>query len=595
MEEWEEPLHPGSLSANLSHFPPQRNPNCTFFPTYPSHLPSKHRKCPLRSFFPRRGPATFRGRSRDARPPASPPRARPRADLRCRSARVDRPPLARSSAGGTRSSAPAPLLHSPPSPRRAALLALDLRSHDALAGCGSSSSPGTNADPAGVVPASAPLYAGAVVRPSGTLKTNANAAATSLTHQPDSYTPPRRSCSRSPAARRSTTATTSRPGWEPTPGSSSHRSPSLRRAPHSCSSCSRRFSRAARGHQRARGRSAHTGVQGAIVLDTSDAAKAGSFINTEAQHAGAHAASYRGVAYQATSGGDAFGIVDRFAVLGSVTGLHNVIDTRSAVPRSCTPRTTQSCSRAPPPARSPMSTRTPRLLRGLAARRPAGPAPRARGTTQSLGGLLGLLGGTQHAERLARALRQPQSRSTSTAPTPQSPHPPGASASHAGLLSSASRRRPGVQRTAGRILARRRASGNVGVTLAGDVQALHGLASLITSLGGSFRRGLLEPKKARPAASTSRACSKESSRHSSALSAPGAQTQHDFLSWMSSAGIFASGTGIVNLRGADRARLEGPVALEGRDRQARRRTEQERAARSSRSRSPAPTPRSPRG
>ena len=69
------------------------------------------------------------------------------------------------------------------------------------------------------------------------------------------------------------------------------------------------------------------GVQGAIVLDTSDAAKAASFISTEAQHAGAHAASYRGVSYQATSSGEAFGIVDRLAVLGTVTGLHGVIDT----------------------------------------------------------------------------------------------------------------------------------------------------------------------------------------------------------------------------------------------------------------------------
>ena len=63
------------------------------------------------------------------------------------------------------------------------------------------------------------------------------------------------------------------------------------------------------------------------MLDTSDAAKAESFIKTEAQHAGAHAASYRGVSYQATSAGVAFGIVDRLAVLGTVTGIHNVIDT----------------------------------------------------------------------------------------------------------------------------------------------------------------------------------------------------------------------------------------------------------------------------
>src|SRR5271170_7955128 len=37
----------------------------------------------------------------------------------------------------------------------------------ALAGCGSSSAPGTAADPADAVPASAVLYAGATVRPTG--------------------------------------------------------------------------------------------------------------------------------------------------------------------------------------------------------------------------------------------------------------------------------------------------------------------------------------------------------------------------------------------------------------------------------------------
>src|ERR1700722_7780744 len=57
----------------------------------------------------------------------------------------------------------------------------------ALAGCGSSSPPGSTADPASVVPAAAPLYIGAVVRPSGSLKSSASAAAKTLTHQPDSY------------------------------------------------------------------------------------------------------------------------------------------------------------------------------------------------------------------------------------------------------------------------------------------------------------------------------------------------------------------------------------------------------------------------
>jgi hypothetical protein len=58
----------------------------------------------------------------------------------------------------------------------------------ALAGCGSSSSTGTKADPAGVVPSYAPVYVGAVVRPNGSLKDEALAAGHALTGQKNPYT-----------------------------------------------------------------------------------------------------------------------------------------------------------------------------------------------------------------------------------------------------------------------------------------------------------------------------------------------------------------------------------------------------------------------
>ena len=53
------------------------------------------------------------------------------------------------------------------SPRAAARSRSQLIAAALLAGCGSSSPGGTSADPAGAVPASAPLYAGASVRPTG--------------------------------------------------------------------------------------------------------------------------------------------------------------------------------------------------------------------------------------------------------------------------------------------------------------------------------------------------------------------------------------------------------------------------------------------
>ena len=69
------------------------------------------------------------------------------------------------------------------------------------------------------------------------------------------------------------------------------------------------------------------GVQGAIVLDTSDEGKARSFMESQARRAGAHATSYRGVAYQAAPEGTAFAVVRGLAVIGSEGGVHSVIDT----------------------------------------------------------------------------------------------------------------------------------------------------------------------------------------------------------------------------------------------------------------------------
>ncbi len=54
-----------------------------------------------------------------------------------------------------------------------------------LAGCGSSSAPPP--DPATVVPASAPLYIGAVVQPSGALKSDTEADARQLTHSGEPF------------------------------------------------------------------------------------------------------------------------------------------------------------------------------------------------------------------------------------------------------------------------------------------------------------------------------------------------------------------------------------------------------------------------
>ncbi len=153
-------------------------------------------------------------------------------------------------------------------------------------------------DPASVVPASAPLYAGAVVRPEEPAEERARVGRDERSPTKPTPTCACSGCCRRRAADRSTISTTSRPGS------------ALRRifllAQRRCGTVAGRLlSRAARAARAARSaatragsRSAARGLQGAVVLDTTDAGKAGSFLTREARTAGAHAASYRGVAYQ---------------------------------------------------------------------------------------------------------------------------------------------------------------------------------------------------------------------------------------------------------------------------------------------------------
>ncbi len=432
-------------------------------------------------------------------------------------------------------------------PRVAAALVLTLVG-SALAGCGSSSSPGTSADPAGVVPASAPLYASAVVRPSGTLKDDATAAATTLTHQPDSYAR-LASVLQVPGSPPLTYSHDIAPWLGPNAGIFLS---SLSSTPSGTDELEQLLTQVLQSGSSSSPSAwpfGTTGVQGAIVLDTRDGAKASSFISDEAQHAGAHAASYRGVAYQATSGGDAFGIVDRLAVLGTVTGLHSVIDTSLGGPSLAHAADYSKLLASAPsgvlanvysnPAESGAGSAagSSKSAAGAGASSVAGGA--SGSGTPSLDGLVGLLSG----ERTANVSLVPSP--SSIALDVDSLASTSGTTSSGGLLASAAG--PEGAQTLSELPGESWLAvglGNVGVTLGGDVQALHSLASLITSLGGAgasaesstsgfnikgVLEGVLTPL--------------------SALSSPGAQTQHDFLSWMSSAGLFASGTGIVNLRG----------------------------------------------
>ena len=180
------------------------------------------------------------------------------------------------------------------------------------------SSGGTDADPASAVPATTPLYVGADVRPTGSRADGALAAGKALTGAGT----PTRGCSARcarPARPRSTTAATSSPGSGRTRG---------------CSRCSLSSAQALVAPLTASLSGSGPvaplpfsagGLDGALVMDTRDAGAARSFLAAQAKRAGAHPSSYRGVSYEVSPGGVAFGLVKSFAVIGSEAGLRAVI------------------------------------------------------------------------------------------------------------------------------------------------------------------------------------------------------------------------------------------------------------------------------
>jgi hypothetical protein len=210
----------------------------------------------------------------------------------------------------------------------------------AASGCGGSSSSGTSASPATVVPASAPLYIDAVVQPSGSLKTDALAMGKSLTGRTKPFTGLL-------ALLQGPTGHT--PDYEhevkPWLGSeagiflNSVEAGGAQVASLAAQSLLRQALTKALAEGFTGAESALIGpeglphllgqssLQGALVLDTSDLAKARSFLETQAHSVEARAVSYHGVSFQVATGGISEGIVHRFAVIGTEAGVKGVIDT----------------------------------------------------------------------------------------------------------------------------------------------------------------------------------------------------------------------------------------------------------------------------
>jgi Protein of unknown function (DUF3352) len=386
-----------------------------------------------------------------------------------------------------------------------------------LAGCGSSSPTGTAGDPASIVPAAAALYAGATVRPSGQEQTAALAAGKALTHKADPYL--------------QLLAVLQAPG---SPQLSYKRDVAPWLGPHAglfltsaSSSASALLSLVKQGLLGGSASSAFPfgagGVQGAIVLDTSNLADARSFVETQARHAGAHTSAYRGISYQASSDGVAFAVVDKYVVIGSEAGVHAVIDT-SLGASSLVHASGYAKLLAAAPADSLAHIYS----------NPEGSTHRA--SSESTSGLLGLLAGAHQANI---SLIPSATSLTLDADTLDGGE---ASPSAAGgLLASdpesaqALAELPGESWLAIGL-------GHVGDTLSQDVQGLQTLTSLGSTLGGGG-----------PESSAGISLSGLVQGLTTPLGELGANTpqaRKDFASWMGSAGIFASGASLLELHGA---------------------------------------------
>ncbi|MEA2207707.1 MAG: hypothetical protein QOF54_184 [Solirubrobacteraceae bacterium] len=388
----------------------------------------------------------------------------------------------------------------------------------AATGCGSGAS-GTSIDPARVVPASAPLYAGAVVRPTGSLQSSARAAAQALTHQPDPYLR-LLSALQTPGSGAIDFGKDVAPWLGPRAGVFlTATGSSEQRAVERLATLLEHgiLGSAGGGFPFASG-----SVEGAIVLDTRDAPKARSFLQRLAKRAGAHATSYRGVSYQATAGGIAFAIVARLAVIGTDTGVHAVIDTNAGGPAlASAPSYAKLLAAAPAGALAHVYAN-------------AGAFGGSGGAQRSLSGLSLLAGSGYLNASLVPAPRSITVDADAIAAQP--------GASTGGLFASGTKAATALGELPGESwLALGLA--DVGHTLGADVAAIEGLASLggggltgsgseATGSGFSVKgllAGILAPLRA--------------------LGGENATTRRDFASWMGSAGLFTSGTGLLELRG----------------------------------------------
>lgn len=389
-----------------------------------------------------------------------------------------------------------------------------------LSGCGSSGS--GSADPAGVVPASVPLYASVAIKPAGGANGAATVAAKKLTHLAEPYGSLAQTLLSSPgtsleykrdispwAGERAGVFVTALNASKLAGGASSLQS-LLQGGFSSLSSLLGAEALAAKG------------TQGALVMQTTDAGAARSFISKQAARQGAHAASYRGLSFQITSGGLAEGIVKGFAVFGSESAMHGVIDTSLGAASFAS----KSGYSKPTSATIASAYVEPEKLAGAAQSGGGTGSGGGNGTSAStsasgagqVASLLGqLLGGVQSATLTATATSNSISLQGEVHSAGATKPLFGAEGAQAlGELPATSWLAAGV--------------GDTGANLPRALALLQGVASFASStVFSSFGGPGIEKVLA-------------------AIDAPGAKLQQDFGSWAGPGGMFVSGTGLFNLQ-----------------------------------------------
>jgi hypothetical protein len=374
----------------------------------------------------------------------------------------------------------------------------------AITGCGSSGSGA--ADPATLVPASAPLYASFAIKPSGGSKGSAEVAAKKLTHLAEPYGSLTQALLSSEGAQlkfkqdiepwvgdeAGVFVTSLNAGALPQ-GAGSAQSLLEGGLTNSISS-----TLGAAGFGK--------GAQGAVVLATSNVGSARSFLQRRAHEQGAHAAGYRGVTYELTATGVAEGIVKNFAVIGSEAGMKSVIDTSLGGVAITT---------------APGYTTPPKDAIASAYAKPEELTKAIHGSTGATGQGVALLGQLFTGAKWASLSVTPTANSISIQGDVQSASgtTPLFGAEGAKALGAL----PGTSWLAAGV-------GDTGANLPSAFALLQGVATfgsstVFSSIGGPSIEKLF-----------------------TALDSPKAKLQQDFGSWAGAGGMFISGSGLFNLQ-----------------------------------------------